>query len=75
MNDSIDSYLDDTALWAALVVLDYIELENLQQCNPAYLDKVLEENAWEFIKETFENEGLPCPSKDVVIERALERIK
>ena len=75
MDDSIDNYLDDPYLWAVLVVLDYVDLEKPQQYSPAKIRFILQENAWEFIKETFENEGLPCPSKDVIIERALLRIK
>ena len=75
MDDSIDNYLNDPYLWAVLVVLDYIDLEKPQQCSPANLRAVLEENAWEFIQETFENEEFSCPSKDVIIERALARIK
>ena len=75
MDDSIDNYLDDPTLWAVMVVLDYVDLEKPQQYSPASIRLILEKNAWEFIKETFENEGLPCPSKDVIIDRALGRVK
>jgi len=75
MDDSIDNYLDDPTLWAVMVVLDYVDLEKNQQYSPENIRLILEENAWEFIQETFENEQLPCPSKDIIIKRTLERIK
>ena len=73
--NGIDEYLHNPYEWAVLVVLDYIDLDDETQNNEQYVNKVLEENgAFEFISETFLENGLQKPSKQRLIQEVIQSL-
>ena len=74
--DGIDEYLHNPYEWAALVVLDYIDLNDETQNNEQYVNKVLDQNGtFEFISETFLEEGLEKLSREKLIQEVMQSLK
>lgn len=74
--NGIDEYLKNPYEWATLVVLDYIDAENKTQHNENHVNKILDETgAFEFISETFLEEGLEKPSREKLIQEVIQSFK
>ena len=73
--DGINDY-SDPFHWATLVILDYIDVEEKTQLNDKDINKILDETgAFEFISETFLEEGLEKPSREKLIQEVIQSIK
>ena len=71
--DGLDEYHHNPMLWAALVVLEHIDTDDTQQLSEIHLHSVLvDTGAYEFIVETFTEEGLEKPSKEEIVSRVLD---
>lgn len=74
--DGIDQYKHNPLLWAALVLLDHIDTDDADQFSEINLHNVLNKiGAYEFIVESFLEEGFEKPSTSDIVRSALELYK
>lgn len=74
--DGIDSYRQDPLYWAALVVLDHVDRDDPEQLSEINLHKVLvDTGAYEFILESFAEEGFREPLKEEIVSRVLDNLE
>ena len=74
--DGIDSYRQDPLYWAALVVLDHVDRDDSEQLAEINLHKVLvDTGAYEFILESFAEEGFREPLKEEIVSRVLDNLE
>lgn len=74
--DGIDDYRQDPLYWAALVVLDHIDTDDPEQLSEINLHKVLvDTGAYEFILESFAEEGFRKPLKEEIVSRVLDNLE
>ena len=76
MDGGIDEYLNNPYQWAVLVVLDYIDIDDKTQHNENNVNKILDEiGAFNYISETFLEEGLEKPSREKLIQAVIQSLK
>ena len=72
--DGLDAYRSAPLYWASQVIIDHIDdLNDPDQVSEKHILGVLE-SAYEFIEDSFEEEGLPAPSKKEILSHVVEHI-
>lgn len=76
MADGLDEYRHKPLLWCSLAVLELNEfdIEDDAQCSPANI-QLLVERTMEFITQCFEEEELPVPTAEQVLQHTLKRVE
>lgn len=71
----IEEYIDDPeGCETGSIIKSYMTEMTVTREEEINSGSAITEQEKEFLQETFENEQLPCPSKDIIIKRTLERI-
>lgn len=76
MTDGLDLYRRNPLLWCSMVVteLNEFDFEDAAQCQPAHV-RLLVERSMDFITQCFEEEDLPAPTAEQILEHTLKRIQ
>jgi len=76
MADGLDEYKHKPLLWCSLAVLELNEfdVEDDAQCSPVNI-QLLVERTMEFITGCFEEEELPVPTAEQVLQNTLKRVE
>lgn len=69
--DGLNEYKDDPTGWAIAVILDHISEDQHGKIPQAELEKILDD-CYDFIVDSFLEEGIDCPKKVDLISQTFE---